>query len=119
MPLSSLLHKMTTISQRLNEAEKLKDQGELDEATSLLTGILAEDESHVLSHMMLARIYTQTGLHVEAVQHAEKACELEPNESTNFTVLSVTYQRAWAGTQEQRYIQLAEDAMARSRMIGS
>jgi len=109
---------MTTISQRLNEAEKLKDQGKLDEATSHLVGILAEDDCHVLSHMMLARIYTQTGRHAEAVQHAEKACELEPKESTNFTVLSVTYQRAWAGTQEQRYIQLAEDAMARSRSIG-
>ena len=52
---------MTTISQRLNEAEKLKDQGKLDEATSLLTGILSEDESHVLSHMMLARIYIERG----------------------------------------------------------
>ncbi len=109
---------MTTTSQRLNEAEKLKDQGKLDEATSLLTSILAEDANHVLSHMMLARIYTQTGRHAEAVQHAEKACELEPNDSTNFTVLSVTYQRAWAGTQDQSYIQKAEDAMARSRMIG-
>ena len=109
---------MTNTAQRLNEAEKLKDQGKLDEAANLLTGILAEDDSHVLSHMMLARIYTQTGRHAEAVQHAEKACELEPNDSTNFTVLSDTYQRAWAGTQEQRYIQMAEDAMARSRSIG-
>ena len=108
---------MTTTSQRLNEAEKLKNKGQLEDAASLLNGILAEDAGHVLSHMMLARIYTQTGRHAEAVKHAEKACELEPNDSTNFTVLSVTYQRAWAGTQDQRYIQLAEDAMARSRMI--
>jgi cytochrome c-type biogenesis protein CcmH/NrfG len=109
---------MKTTAQRLNEAEKLKDQGKLPEATALLEGILVDDANHVLSHMMLARIFTQTGRHEEAVKHAEKACELEPNESTNFTVLSVTYQRAWAGTQDQRYIQLAEDAMARSRMIG-
>ncbi|MCY2986168.1 MAG: tetratricopeptide repeat protein [Planctomycetota bacterium] len=108
---------MTTTIQRLNEAEKLKDQGQLEEATALLNGILTEDDSHVLSHMMLARIYTQTGKHEDAVKHAERACELEPNDSTNFTVLSVTYQRAWAGTQDQRYIQMAEDAMARSRMI--
>ena len=108
---------MTTTAQRLNEAEKLKDQGKLDDAIKALTDILAEDANHVLSHMMLARIYTQTGRHTEAVQHAEKACELEPNDSTNFTVLSVTYQRAWAGTQDQSYILKAEDAMARSRMI--
>ena len=115
--IAPLLKIMTTTIQRLNEAEKLKDQGKLEEATTLLTGILAEDDSHVLSHMMLARIYTQTGKHEDAEKHAERACELEPNDSTNFTVLSVTYQRAWAGTQDQRYIQMAEDAMARSRMI--
>ena len=38
---------MTTTIQRLNEAEKLKDQGKLEEATALLTGILADDESHI------------------------------------------------------------------------
>jgi tetratricopeptide (TPR) repeat protein len=109
---------MTSAMQRFNEAEKLKDQGKIEEAASILNSILADDPAHVLSHLTLARIYTQTGRHQEAVQHAEKACELEPTDSTNFTVLSVTYQRAWAGTQDQRYIQMAEDAMARSRMIG-
>jgi hypothetical protein len=57
-------------------------------------------------------------MHELAIKHAEEACRLEPNDSFNFTVLSVTYQRAWAGTQDQRYITMAEDAMARSRMIG-
>ena len=109
---------MTTVLQRFNEAEKLKDQGKVDEAATILEQILAEDDSNVLAHLTLARICTQTGKHEQAVLHAEKACELEPNDSTNFTVLSVTYQRAWAGTQDLKYIQMAEDAMARSRMIG-
>lgn len=109
---------MTTAAQRFNEAEKLKDQGKLEEAEAILTAILVDEPEHVLSHLTLARIFTQTGRHEEAVKHAEKACELEPTDSTNFTVLSVTYQRAWAGTQDLRYIQMAEDAMARSRMIG-
>jgi tetratricopeptide (TPR) repeat protein len=113
-----ILTPMTTVSQRFNEAEKLKDQGKTDEAISMLQQILAEDETHVLAHLTLARIFTQTGQHAEAVVHAEKACQLEPDDSTNFTVLSVTYQRAWAGTQDLSYIQKAEDAMARSRMIG-
>jgi Flp pilus assembly protein TadD len=109
---------MTTTTQRLNEAEKLKDQGKPEEAAAILTEILAEDPKHVLAHLTLARICTATGKHEDAVKHAEMACQLEPNDSTNYTVLSVTYQRAWAGTQDQRYIQMAEDAMARSRMIG-
>jgi len=108
---------MNTLSQRFNEAEKLKDQGKAEDASVILNEILAENPEHVLAHLTLARICTQQGKHEEAIEHAETACKLEPTDSFNFTVLSVTYQRAWAGTQDQRYIQMAEDAMARSRMI--
>lgn len=109
---------MSNTSQRYNEAEKLKDQGKPEEAAAILNEILATEPTHVLSHLTLARILTQAGKHAEAVEHAEKACEIEPNDSFNFTVLSVTYQKAWAGTGNQDFIRLAEEAMARSRMIG-
>ena len=33
--------------------------------------------------------------------------------------MSVTYQRAFAGTGERKYIQLAEDAMAHARSMGN
>lgn len=105
---------MTSISERYNQAEKLKDAGQADQAEQLLVALLADEPGHALSHMTLARIYTAAGKHESAVAHAEKACELEPTESFNFTV---TYQRAYAGTGDQRYIRMAEDAMARSRML--
>ena len=35
----------------------------------------------------------------------------------SFTALSVTYQRAFAGTNQMGYIRLAEEAMERSRML--
>lgn len=108
---------MTTVSDRYNQAEKLKDAGQLEEAATILQELLQESPDHVLSHLTLARIYTAQGQHEMAVQHAEKACELEPTEGFNFTLLSVTYQRAYAGTGDQRYIRMAEDAMARSRML--
>jgi tetratricopeptide (TPR) repeat protein len=108
---------MTTITERYNEAEKLKNAGQQEEAEKLLCALLQDDPNHVLSHLTLARIYTALGRHDEAVAQAEKACELEPNESFNFTLLSVTYQRAFAGTGDHRYIRQAEDAMARSRML--
>ncbi len=107
---------MTTISERYNEAEKLKDAGKAEEAEAALREILTEDPNHVLAHLTLARICTNAGRHEDAVRHAETACELEPSEGFNYTLLSVTYQRAFAGTGDEHYIQLAEDAMARSRM---
>ncbi|GIW96988.1 MAG: nuclear scaffold-like protein p76 [Pirellulaceae bacterium] len=104
---------------KYNAAEKLKDEKKYDEAVALLKEILQEDPNHVLSHLTLGRIYTLTGQYELAVEHGRKACELEPDEPFNFTALSVTYQRVFAGTQDPKYIQLAEDAMAESRRLES
>lgn len=108
---------MSNLAQKYNEAEKLKDQGKYDEAVSLLSEILQEDDKHVLTHLTLGRIYTLTGKYDLAIEHGRKACELEPADPFNFTAMSVTYQRVFAGTQDPKYIQMAEDAMAESRRL--
>jgi tetratricopeptide (TPR) repeat protein len=108
---------MNEITRKYNEAEKLKDQGKYDEAVELLNQILVEDPQHVLTHLTLGRIFTLQGKFDQAVEHSQKACQLEPNEPFNFTALSVTFQRVFAGTQDHKYIQMAEDAMAESRRL--
>ncbi|WP_153558959.1 tetratricopeptide repeat protein [Roseimaritima sediminicola] len=108
---------MSDVHAAYNEVEKLIDAEQYEEAIPRLKEIVQQDDSFVLAHLALARVYTKTGQHVEAIEHGQKACELEPNDAFNFTAMSVTYQRAWAGTQDQRYIQLAEDAMAQARML--
>lgn len=108
---------MSNVTQRYSEAEKLKNSGKPEQAADLLRELLQEDPSHALSHMALARILTGLGQHEDAVSHAEKACELEPSDAINFSLLSLTYQRAYAGTGDLRFIRMAEDAMARSRML--
>lgn len=110
---------MSGIIEKTNAAEKLKDEGKLDEAVAILNDILSEEPNHVLTHLTLGRIYTLQGKFDKAVEHGCKACELEPLEAFNYTALSVTYQRVFAGTGEHKYIQLAEDAMAESRRIES
>lgn len=109
----------SSIVAKTNAAEKLKDEGKHDEAITLLNEILQEEPTHVLTHLTLCRIYTLQGKFEQAVEHGQRACELEPNDAFNFTALSVTYQRVFAGTGDKRYIQLAEDAMAESRRIES
>jgi tetratricopeptide (TPR) repeat protein len=108
---------MNEITQKYNEAEKLKDQGKHEEAVTLLNQILEQDPQHVLTHLTLGRIFTLQGKFEQAIEHSQKACQLEPNEPFNFTAMSVTYQRVFAGTQDHKYIQLAEDAMAESRRL--
>ena len=109
--------KMSDIHERYDEVEKLIDDEKFPQAIEILTGIVAEDDTFVLGHLALARVYTKTGQHMEAIAHAEKVCELEPTDPFNYTALSVTYQRAWAGTNDKQYITKAEDAMAKSRQV--
>ena len=108
---------MSDLNSLYSEAEKLKDDGNLEEAISKLQAIIEQDDTFILAHLTLAVLFGRVNKHEEAVQHGEKACELEPNEAFNFTAMSVTYQRAFAGTQNHEFIQKAEDAMARAHMI--
>ena len=99
------------------DADKLKDEGKLDEAIPMLEQILQHDDSHVLSHLALAVLYGRVQQHDDAVRHGQRACELEPDDAFHFTAMSVVYQRAWQGTQRQEFIQLAEEAMARAHEL--
>lgn len=102
-----------------DEADKLKDEGKLDEAVTKLNEALAADPNYALAHSALAIIQQRLGKHEEAIQHARRVCEIEPNDAFSFTALSVTYQRAFAGTNNMQYIRMAEDAMEQSRMLQS
>ncbi len=108
---------MADLTAMYNDADRLKDEGKYDEAIEKLTALLAEEENYPLAHLALAVLYGRVGKHEEAVNHGRRACELEPDEPFNFTAMSVTYQRAFAGTQNQDYIRLAEDAMAKANAL--
>lgn len=100
-----------------DEADKLKDAGKPEEAVAKLNQALQADSNYALAHSALAVILQKLGRHDEAISHARRVCEIEPNDPFSFTALSVTYQRAFAGTNDMQYIRLAEDAMEQSRML--
>ncbi|TWT74635.1 Tetratricopeptide repeat protein [Posidoniimonas polymericola] len=108
---------MATINELYDQAEELKDAGDLDGAAAKLQEILDQDPNYALGHSALAVVLQRAGKHAEAVEHAKKVCELEPSDPFSYTALSVTYQRAYAGTDEMSYIALAEEAMERSRQL--
>lgn len=105
---------MPTVNELYKEHEQLKRDGKLEDAIGKLEELLKQDEKHVLAHLALAVLYGKTGKHDLAVTHGEKACEIEPQDTFNWTALSTTYQRAFEGTQDRQYIYRAEDAKARS-----
>lgn len=108
---------MPTSLELYKEYEQLNAAGDVEGAIAKLQELVAADDSYALAHAALAVNLGKVGKHEEAVQHAQRNCELEPNDAFSYTALSVTCQRAYAGTNNTAYIQAAEDAMARSRMI--
>lgn len=108
---------MPTPHELYDEADRLKDDGKLEEAAAKFLEVAELDPTFALPHSALAVVLGRLGRHEEAIAHGRKVCELAPNDAFSFTALSVTYQRAYAGTNNMAYIRDAEDAMARSRMM--
>ena len=108
---------MPDASKLYDEAEALKGSGDLEGAAAKLNEALAEDGGYALAHAAMSVVQQKLGAHDKAIEHAQKVCELEPNDAFSYTALSVTFQRAYAGTGDTSYIQMAEDAMAKSRMM--
>lgn len=96
------------------EAEKLRQEKQFEAAIEKVNQALAIDPGFVRGHLALAVLHHHTGQYDLACQHAEQACQLEPNDVFNYAALSVTYQRAFEGTRDPAYIQKAELAKARS-----
>ena len=93
-----------------DEADRLKDAGQLEAAAAKLQELLVADANYTLAHSSLAYILTKLGQHEQAIAHAQKVVELEPQDAFSYTALSVTYQRAGR-------IMEAEDAKARAHML--
>ena len=108
---------MASVHELYAEGEKLKDDGKYEEAKDKFLEVLQIDQDFALAHLALAVMYGKLGDHQQAVQHGERACDLEPTDPFSFTALSVTYQRAMAATQDWQYMHKAEEAMARAHML--
>ena len=101
---------MTTREDRYAAAEALKDAGRLAEAVTALEAVVGDHPDFALAHSALAAWCTRLERHDEAISHARRACELEPNDPFSYTALSVACMRGGR-------IAEAEDALARSRML--
>jgi tetratricopeptide (TPR) repeat protein len=101
---------MPTNDELYDEADKLREAGQLEESVVKYKEILAADPNYALAHSALAVVLGKLGRHSEAIEHGLKVCQLEPNDAFTFTAMSVTFQRAGK-------IMEAEEAMARARML--
>ncbi len=102
---------MANLNAMYDEATALKEQGNLEGAVEKLKEILAEDETFVLAHTALAVHLQKLGHNAEALAHAKRVVELDPDDPFSHAQLSVIAQRCG-------HIEAAEDALARSNTMG-
>lgn len=93
-----------------DEAVILKSQNNLEGAVQKLQEVIQIAPDHMLSHSALAVYLQKLGRNAEAIQHAIRVTELEPNDPFSFTQLSVIYVRCGM-------IQEAEDAKAKAHSL--
>ena len=78
---------------RYAAAEALKNAGDLAGAVAAMEGLVADHPDFTLAYSALAAWCTRLERHEEAVRHARKVVELEPNDPFSYTALSVACMR--------------------------
>lgn len=101
---------MPTNAEMYDAAAKLKDEGKLEEAVAKLQELLAATPNYALAHSALSVYLGRLGRHAEAVVHARKVCELEPNDARSYVSMSMVCVKAGM-------IEEAETAKARAAML--
>ena len=85
---------MPTVDQRYDEAIDLQQAGKLEEAVGKIEALVAEQPDYALAHAALSVFYGKLGRQDEAIEHARKVCELEPDDPFSFMAMSLVCQRA-------------------------
>lgn len=70
-----------------------RDQGDKRAAVETLKEAVAINPNFAIGHGMLAKLYADLAMADEAIFHAQKVVELEPDDTFSYTALSVIYQR--------------------------
>ncbi len=84
---------MPTPNELYDQAADLRDQGNKEAAVAKLEEAVALEPGFAIGHGMLAKLHADLANADEAIAHALKVAELEPDDAFSFTALSVIYQR--------------------------
>lgn len=101
---------MPSVDESYDEAIALQEKGDLEGAVAKLESVLAQSPDHALSHTALGVFYGRLERFDEAVDHAKRVCELEPDDPFSFVALSLICQKAGRLAE-------AEDASMQARRL--
>ena len=85
---------MASVEQKYDEAIELNEAGKLEEAVGKLEALADQAPDYALAHAGLSVFYSKLNRHDEAVEQAQKVCELEPEDPFSFMAMSLVCQKA-------------------------
>lgn len=84
---------MPTPDQLYDQAVDLRDGGDKEAAIAKLDEAVSLDPDFALGHGLLAKLHADLAHADQAIHHARRVVELEPDDTFSYTALSVIYQR--------------------------
>jgi len=103
---------MPTVDEAYDEAIKLQEAGNLEEAVGKLRELLREAPDFPLAHAALSVFFSKLEKHDEAVEHAQKVCDLEPEDPFSFVAMSLVCQKAGRLPEAEQALMQARNAQA-------
>ncbi len=100
---------MPTKEEIYDKGVALQQEGKLEEAVGELQGLTEEHPDYALAHAALSVFYSKLEKYDEAIEHAQKVCELEPHDAFSFVAMSLICQKGGR-------LQEAERALMQARM---
>ncbi len=101
---------MPTSVEMYDQAVRLQQEGKTEQAIGTLHELLEQDPGYALAHAALSVFYSRDEKYDEAIRHAEKVCEMEPDDPFSFVALSLVCQKAGR-------LSDAEQAMMQARQV--
>lgn len=106
---------MPTSDALYDEAIELQQKGDMEGAVGKLHSLLEQDPSYALAHSALSVFYSRAEDYDRAIEHAQKVCEMEPEDPFSFIALSLVCQKAGMIMEAERAMMQARQAQAASR----
>jgi Flp pilus assembly protein TadD len=109
---------MPTKETLYDEAIEIQQGGDLEGAVDKLQELVKQDATYALAHAALSVFYSRLERHDEAIAHADKVCELEPQDPFSFVAKSLVCQKAGRIPEAERAMMEARRAQVASQMGG-
>ena len=109
---------MSSEGERYDEAIQLQQNGQLEEAVAKLEQLTADYPDYALAHAALSVFYLRLERNDEAVEHAGRVCELEPEDPFSFVAMSTICQKAGRISEAERALAQAHQAQMASYRQG-